>query len=386
MNTLARSIDTNFLKPHIFQDPYPYFYDIRDVSGIVWHETLDCWLLGSYDSSFSVLAGGSFTSDPRELGVKLNREKLNVQNTNGEDHLLFRKVLSGAYLDAFKKIDLKSLVSDAIYNFKSTEKPCVMSDLAIPLASGFCGDFIGIGRDQIMRILPLSLSIMKGMDKDLDIERAGFSKDAQEKLNSLVREWLQGAKEGTLLAAIRDRSREAGIATASTIVNTKQTIQPAFASIFCTLGNTIDVLLKQNFGISEMLDIFDSRDLYLECSRLNPTVNAIGRYCSSDTIIHSRRIKKGDYVTVLVAAANTDSVRFDKPNCFLPSRKKHPILNFGAGRHSCLGEKFATEICVLVLDSIRKMELSFEMGSTPASYYPLAAMRCPKNIFVDHCS
>lgn len=78
-----------------------------------------------------------------------------------------------------------------------------------------------------------------------------------------------------------------------------------------------------------------------ELLRLRPPVLTIGRTAATDTELSGRRIRRGDRIVVLLAAAHHDDHVFTAPGRLDLARTPNPHLSLGAGPHLCLGADFA---------------------------------------------
>lgn len=81
-----------------------------------------------------------------------------------------------------------------------------------------------------------------------------------------------------------------------------------------------------------------------EVLRHDPPIHNTRRYMAQDAIIAGKRMKRGDQVLVVLAAANRDPSRHARPHDFDPERADRLSLSFGAGRHACPGQAIAIQI------------------------------------------
>ncbi len=80
----------------------------------------------------------------------------------------------------------------------------------------------------------------------------------------------------------------------------------------------------------------------MECARLRPNVWSDPRYAREDAVFCGLEIPSGTWMFASVVAGNQDPAVFQSPadlNIARPQPK--PILNFGSGRHACLGRAVA---------------------------------------------
>src|SRR5262249_4877628 len=79
-----------------------------------------------------------------------------------------------------------------------------------------------------------------------------------------------------------------------------------------------------------------------ESLRLEPAAANVDRYATVDTELGGAAIKKGDMVTISVAAANRDPDTFPDPDRFDVTRANAKLNSaFAAGPHVCIGMHLA---------------------------------------------
>lgn len=74
-----------------------------------------------------------------------------------------------------------------------------------------------------------------------------------------------------------------------------------------------------------------------ELLRHDSPVQYTGRRVAADTLLHGRRLRRGELVIALVGSANRDPARWPRPDALELDRRAGPGLAFGAGPHACLG-------------------------------------------------
>jgi cytochrome P450 len=78
-----------------------------------------------------------------------------------------------------------------------------------------------------------------------------------------------------------------------------------------------------------------------ETLRFEPTGHAVARYVTTDVEFHGETVPAGSAISLLVASANRDELRWPEPNRFDIHRRINQILTFGLGTHYCMGAALA---------------------------------------------
>jgi cytochrome P450 len=72
-----------------------------------------------------------------------------------------------------------------------------------------------------------------------------------------------------------------------------------------------------------------------------PVQMAEARYVNREGEFHGRFLRRGDPILAMLAAANADPARFDRPEQMDVTRSPNPHVAFGTGAHFCLGAQLA---------------------------------------------
>jgi pimeloyl-[acyl-carrier protein] synthase len=94
----------------------------------------------------------------------------------------------------------------------------------------------------------------------------------------------------------------------------------------------IDYLLSHPDGVV---------DSVMEVTRLSAMSTGQSRLVTEDFTWHGAQLRKGDYALLMMAAANRDPRRFDRPENLDLSRDTSQVATFGPGLHHCIGHLLA---------------------------------------------
>ena len=102
-----------------------------------------------------------------------------------------------------------------------------------------------------------------------------------------------------------------------------------------------------------------------EVLRFDSPVQGLSRTLSRDVELHGRRVREGERIHLLFAAANRDERCFLEPDRFDPGREPNPHLAFGFGVHFCLGASLARLELRIGLEELFAFAPDYEVAAQP---------------------
>lgn len=126
-------------------------------------------------------------------------------------------------------------------------------------------------------------------------------------------------------------------------------------------------------------ETYDARALVREAARFDPAAQLTRRIAASDIRLGHVTIPAGDEVVVLIAAANRDPDRFNRPDRFQPGRSEIGF-GFGAGRHACPADSIAIEMVSGVVDAV--IASGLKPGNANVRYEPRPNLRIPQALLL----
>ncbi|WP_105371984.1 cytochrome P450 [Neorhizobium huautlense] len=108
------------------------------------------------------------------------------------------------------------------------------------------------------------------------------------------------------------------------------------------IGNSVRVILESGLPATDLFrDETATERTVEETLRICAPVHIFQRWALEDVEIDGVTFKRGDKVSLILAAANLDPAKFPNPLAFKPDRQEAPNLSFGAGIHFCIGAPLA---------------------------------------------
>ena len=132
------------------------------------------------------------------------------------------------------------------------------------------------------------------------------------------------------------------------------------------IGNSVRVILKSGLPPAEMFrDEAVTERTVEETLRICAPVHIFQRWALEDVEVDGVVLKRGDKVSLILAAANLDPNKFAEPLVFNPERQEAPNLSFGAGIHFCIGAPLARLELNTVLPILFRRLPGIRMAETP---------------------
>lgn len=132
------------------------------------------------------------------------------------------------------------------------------------------------------------------------------------------------------------------------------------------IGNSVGVILESGIDPATLFtDEKTTERTVEETLRICAPVHIFQRWCLEPCDIDGVSFKRGDKVSMILAAANLDPHKFPEPLTFKPDRDEGANLSFGAGIHFCIGAPLARLELNIVLPLLFKRLPGLRIAQTP---------------------
>lgn len=132
------------------------------------------------------------------------------------------------------------------------------------------------------------------------------------------------------------------------------------------IGNSVRIILDSGYNPAELFRDETATERTVEESlRICAPVHIFQRWALEPAEIDGIAFKRGDKVSMILAAANLDPAKFSDPLTFKPDRNEAPNLSFGAGIHFCIGAPLARLELNVVLPILFKRLPGLKLAKTP---------------------
>lgn len=125
----------------------------------------------------------------------------------------------------------------------------------------------------------------------------------------------------------------------------------------------------------------DWRAMVVETLRFDSPIHNTRRVLTEDMEIGGKRLKQGDAVLLVLAAANRDPAVFSQPAQFDAARANNgEHLSFGAGTHMCAAQHFAVKLAADALAALFADDREVQLMEPALAYEPMVNARLPRRM------
>ncbi|MFD0204150.1 MULTISPECIES: cytochrome P450 [Saccharothrix] len=335
----------DLITPQALRDPASAWEPFRHREGLWWSDTLDSWVAASSADCSAVLADADrFCSDWRRLGEDTPASALSVQTLDPPEHTAVRALL----VHAFRALDWDRLrrrtaqdVERRLAALADRSSFDFMDEFVQPLALAAITEVLGVTLPDENRFTAISADIVDSMDYALRPDTVEPGRTARTALAELAGRWLD--EDTTKPGVVRHLAAHRATAEVSETVlrnSLRVILHSGYESASRLLGNALLACLDTP-GVWEALAGGVTDRALQELVRHAGPVQAEARGCVRDTDVNGHPVRRGEIVTVLIAAANRDERVLDDPHTLRLDRHPNPHLGFGRGPHACLGAPLA---------------------------------------------
>jgi cytochrome P450 len=340
--------DLDPFAPRCWNDPYPFYQELRSRYPAYHRERPSYYMLSRYDDIVRALVDHETFSSGKGILIDTDSDKLpvNMMNMDPPRHDTLRGILTRAMTeDRIARLEpvFRELVVGLIEAFRPNGHFEVVSELARALPSMVIAEVLGIERADREDFLRWNHAVNSGAEfvgegalRAYDELEAYFKRVIAERKAHGTDDLVSRIFRGSLSEERLTDDEVLGFCSLLLVAGQHATIS-LLTNAFIELSRHPEQqdLLR---GQPELL-----RDGALEeLMRFISPVQGLARTTTRDVTLHGTTIPCDSQVLLLYASGNRDPARFDAPDSLdltRPDDKTH--LSFGHGIHYCLGNAVA---------------------------------------------
>jgi cytochrome P450 len=373
---------------HINADPYPAYQRLREEAPIYYNERYDFWALSRHEDVHQALLNWQTFSNTRS--DILDIIKAGVELPPGvilfEDpplHTMHRGLMSRVFTPrrmAALEDQVRQFCGRCLDPLVGASGFDIVAELASMMPMRVIGMLLGIPeQDQIAVRNKTDANLRTEPGKPMDVKEEEV---ANGDMFSEYVEWRAKHPSDDLMtqllnAEFEDEHGETRTLTRQEVLTYTAVIAGAGNE---TTGRLIGWLAKV---LAEHPDqrreVVQDRSLIAnvidETLRFEPTGHATARYVTAATEYHGTTVPAGSPILLLVASANRDRRRYEKPDVYDIHREDIQHLTFGYGHHFCLGASLARLEGRIALDELLNRFPEWDVDYDNAKLAPTSTVR-----------
>jgi cytochrome P450 len=345
--------------PQGHADPYALYHRLREAAPVHRSELDGVCYVSGFDACRQVLGDSRIGKndqfvvprhgvDPERVRLAQRRRRRSMITANPPDHTRLRGAAKGAFIppamDALRP-RVAAIVAERLDRLAALGEADVMVELAFPMPVTVVGEMVGVPEEDrawfrpLMRTLVSSDSFNRTPAALAEVERAGDELDAYF-VDLIARRRKEPADD--LLSFFIARADDGLLDPDELFATVTLLFFAGFLTTTNLIGNGLSALFRHP---AEQARLWAQPALAAstveEVLRFDSPVQFVHRNVLEDLELDGCRLRTGDVVMMLLAAANRDPARFADPDRFDVGRPDNLHLAFAWGLHFCLGARLA---------------------------------------------
>ena len=353
------------------QNPYPIYEQARAMGDVVWWDDYNMPAAVSYRAVRMILGNrelGREPPAPAQCPVHITQWQENESHSMLELEPPRHSRLRGLVLRAFTGRKVAAMApeitatchrlidefSDGPFDF--------LNAFARPLPVHVIASLLGVPTDRCDDLLRWSNAMVamyqSGRSFEIELAANQATIDFTAFLESYITHRRAHPREDLLSDLIAAEEAGEKLTGAELISTCILLLNAGHEATVHTLGNALKTILPSTYRVV-------TPELVEEVLRYDPPLHVFTRHAYKDIDCFGIKIKNGQEVACLLAAANRDPSFVEDPSSFDPFRKPSQHQSFGAGLHFCVGAPLARLEITIGLQTLFERRPDLQIAVSP---------------------
>ncbi len=343
-----------FSDPSYIASPYACWERLRNDAPVYWSETNRFWAITRYDDVLEVLhdparfsSGGGAAGRHDEADIP----RLPMIQDDPPHHDRLRRILSKAFTPrttAERETRIREIARELIESLQRRIAAGDESDLVRTFTSPFpvrvIAEILGIPDElhEELRMWNATTSVSGAVDLG-DAHPPQVMREMYDTLAELIEARRREPRDDLFSSLIEASESDESPLGREELVGLCQLLWAAGNETTTSLLSNAALVLHEHRDLLEMVRRQPERipAMVEELLRLESPVNCLARRATEDLEFRAQKIREGDVLMVIFAAANRDPRHFERPDEFDPDRQPNDHVALSHGIHFCLGSHLA---------------------------------------------
>ena len=360
----GRRVSLDVRDPAFYGDPNSVYAALHAACPTFYWEEQKQWFFTGYDHVNALLRDRRFgrqilhIATREELGMPEPcphtrhfdaAEAHSLLELEPPEHTRLRTLVNRAFVSRHvekMKPEIEELANGLIDRFEKDGRTELLSTLADIIPVTMIARMIGIPEEMGSQLLKWShdyVGMYMFKRTRADEEAADRSaKEFADYVRGMIAERRSDPRDDLLSHMIHTEHKGQYLTEDELISTTIVLLNAGHEATVHQIGNSVRIILESGLSTVEMFrDETTTERTVEETLRICAPVHIFQRYCLEPAEIDGVSFRRGDKVSLILAAANLDPTKFTEPLVFKPERNEAPNLSFGAGIHFCIGAPLA---------------------------------------------
>ena len=364
----------NPMRRELRSDPHPFYRALREKDPFHRSYAADGWVLTRYADVEAVLGDRSFSSDERNLrrwprlSARHRRAGLpdpyesgraSMLRSDPPDHTRLRTLVSKAFTPrAIERVrpTVEKYVEETLGRVQTRRTLELVGDFAAPLPVSVIAEMLGVPVADRDRFRHWSDEAVRTLgDNTLEDRRRALAamNELEAYIGAIAEERRREPREDLISALVRAEEGGDRLSRTELVMTCVLLLVAGNETTTKLIGNAVLALLA-NPDQLELLRREPERipAAVEELLRYDGPVQLTSRMVLEDREFRGHRLRRGQQLIVVLAAANRDPERFQEPDRLDVTRPDVRHLAFSHGLHFCLGAQLARLEASLALEAL----------------------------------
>jgi unspecific monooxygenase len=300
-------------------------------------------------------------------------ERYSLLELEPPEHTRLRTLVNRAFVSRHvekMKPELAELANRLIDGFAEKREVELLSAFADIIPVTMIARMIGIPEEMGPQLLTWSHAYVRmymfGRTREQEEEAEQAAKEFSDYVKTVITERRAEPRDDLLTHMIHTEHKGQYLTEEELVSTTIVLLNAGHEATVHQIGNSVRTILDSGCDPAELFrDEATTERTVEETLRICAPVHIFQRWALEPAEIDGVSFKRGDKVSLILAAANLDPAKFTDPLTFKPDRSEAANLSFGAGIHFCIGAPLARLELNVVLPILFERLAGLRLAKTP---------------------
>jgi cytochrome P450 len=391
--------EIDIVSPEAIRDPYSYFGALRESAPVVWGARQRSWIVTRHELITAALKDKRFSSDRIApfIDHKLSGEEADPQVRSAFEvlrnwlvfndaptHTRLRGLIHKAFTPRAVKImqeHIATLSKELLAALPRGDDVDLLHEFTYPLPAIVIAEMLGVPPEDRDRFRGWSEHVAAIVSASFgDPQRHERAAQGMNELArycfGLVRHYTEHPADNLMTGLIRAREDEARLSEAEIVATCTLLLFAGHETTANLMASATLALLRHPDQLAALREGRVAPSVAVEeLLRYDGPGKAVVRVLAEDVELEGQRMREGQRVFLVLAAANHDPRVFDEPEQLVLDRDPNPHIAFGHGFHYCLGASLARLEAATALPILLNGLPELQLTGAPLTWQPVFLTR-----------